>query len=120
MPLLDNETAIRQYYEQEKHKYPDMPYEQFKEICRSPSNFFKECIKSGRLPRIFVKYLGKFRVFPSRLKDEIRKYKRFFDKGIIDEETFKQDTAWAEYHLNKIKKEINERTTAKAEEQATN
>lgn len=116
MPLLENEKAVEQYYEQEKHKYPDMPYEQFKEICRFPAQFFKECIRGNRLPRILVKHLGKFRVFPSKLKNEIAKYKKFFEKGIIDEATMNQDTIWATYHLDNIKREMNERTTSETEE----
>jgi hypothetical protein len=108
MPLLDNENAIREYYEQEKEKYPDLTYEQFKEICRSPSQFFKQCIRGNGLPRILVKHLGKFRVFPSRLKKELTKYTKFFEKGIIDEDTYNQNTIWANYHLKNIENEITE------------
>lgn len=108
MPLLDNDKAVKEYFELVKHKYPDMPYEQFREICRSPAQFFKECIKSGRLPRILIKHLGKLRVFQGKLKAELASYNRFLQKGIYDEATYNNNKAWAEYHLKNLQDENTE------------
>lgn len=106
MPLLTQDKAIKEYYEEVKHKYPDVDFERFEAICKAPMNFIKQCIRSGKLPKILVKHLGKFRVFPSKIKDQLKSEERFFQKGITDEAYYNEKK---EFYTNYLKALEDER-----------
>ena len=105
MPLLTQEKAIKEYYEEVKHKYPDIDFERFEAICKAPMQFIKFCIKAGHLPKILVKHLGKFRVFPSKIKDQLKSEQRFFEKGITDEAYYQQKKTFYEQYLKDLENE---------------
>ena len=104
MPILEQEKAIKQYYEEVKDKYPDIDFNRFREACRFPFEYIKKVIMGGMLPIIMVKHLGKFRTFPGKVKDRIRANKVYYEKGIIDEETFTKEDTRLTNHL----KDLNE------------
>ena len=105
MPTLQHSKAIEEYYQQVKDKYPDISFERFNAICRSPFNFIKELIRSARLPIIMVKHLGKFVPAVSRVKQRLEAEKVFFEKNIIDEETYKYRSTFLQNYLNDYKNE---------------
>lgn len=67
MPMLEHDNAIEEYYNEVKDKYPDIPFEKFKLICRTPWLYIKRCIQSTEMPIIHIKFFGKFRVFSHRV-----------------------------------------------------
>ena len=71
MALLETNDTIKEYYNEVKHLYPDMPYEQFVDICKQPFKFFKSKIEQDDMPNIDIKYFGKFRVFASTIKGKL-------------------------------------------------
>lgn len=105
MPLLTQEKAIKEYFEEVKHKYPDVDFDRFEAICKAPMQFVKFIIKSGKLPKILVKHLGKFRVFPSRIKDQLKSEQRFFEKGITDEAYYNERKQFYEAYLKELENE---------------
>lgn len=105
MPVMDNDRAIKEYWEEVKHEYPDISFEDFRKICRSPFDFIKKCISGGEFPRILVKYLGKFKVFEGRIRNLMTKNQQLYEKGFrseVDYERIKIDLA---NHLNRIQNE---------------
>jgi hypothetical protein len=72
MPSLDNDTLIKQYFEQVKDKYPDIDFARFEKICKSPFYYIKSIMEREDMPTILVKYLGKFRVFSGSIKTLLR------------------------------------------------
>jgi len=68
MPILTQDQAIEQYYESVKDQYPDIDFQTFSTMCRTPSEFIKHCIRQDNIPIIHVKYLGKIRTYRTRLK----------------------------------------------------
>ena len=107
MKTVTHEEAIKGYYEQVKHKYPDISYEDFRVICRTPFDFIKQMIKSCTLPVIMVKYLGKFVPAPSRVKSQLKFEERTFNLGIITEEEYQFRKNYLENYLRDIKDECN-------------
>lgn len=102
MPLLSQEDTIKGYWEEVKDKYPNISFDNFVEICKAPFNYVKKCIQVGDLPFILVKYLGKFRVYQGEIKRAITKNKVFFEKGIIDEWTFKKNDEFYTRYLKDV------------------
>lgn len=88
MPLLTQEKAIKEYFEQVKEKYPGIDFERFAEICKTPGNFIKECIRGEGFPRILVKHIGKFRVFKGKIKKQLENEEAFYKRGITTEEYY--------------------------------
>ncbi len=82
---IDSNILIKQYYEEVSHKYPELSFEEFKEICKRPFEFTKEQMQSGELPVIRLKYFGTFLVYPKRasfLLKRIMERKRYNKIGI--------------------------------------
>jgi hypothetical protein len=103
MPVLSHEQIIKGYWEKSKHQYPDLTYEVFEQMCKSPFQFFREEIKSGRLHTISIKGLGKFQVFKSTIKKMIVETQMFFDRGWIDEIVYEDKMGYLTNHLNNMK-----------------
>lgn len=117
MPQLEHDDAIKQYYEEVKHLYPDVSFIAFDKICRTPFKFVKGCIKSLAMPFIRLKYIGEFRIFPSAIKQALTNNKTYFTKGIISEEEYTRNKIYYlkyleelqvryDNHKNKVKPEL--------------
>jgi len=88
MPVIDNERLIKEYFEEVKEKYPDLDFKRFREICKFPFEYIKQCIRGNKFPKILVKYIGKFRTYPSKIKLQLIKEEIFFEKKITTEEEY--------------------------------
>lgn len=82
MPQITHEKIIREYYETVKDKY-NIDFKIFEEICKAPFAFIKHLMKQKELYIISIKYMGKFRVFQSKLKKEISNLDIKLEKGYI-------------------------------------
>lgn len=87
MPVIDNDKAIRGYWEEVKEKYPQLSFEKFEEICKAPFEYIKQSVRMDSLPIILIKYLGKLRPYRSTLLRMISAFKiksktepRYIDK----------------------------------------
>lgn len=110
MPLLEHDKAIRQYWLEVKDKYPDMTYEQFKEICKSPFTAIKMWIRSGIFYKIMIKFLGKFRVSKFKAKEAMASNQRKFDKEEISEEQYLRDKLYLENYMKDLDMSFEDKT----------
>lgn len=91
--ILKTPELIREFYEKEKHKYPGVTLEEFKEIIHTPWLYTKKQMESGELPTIRLKYFGTFQVYPGRAKNMLNNLKvRFKNLKIEPERYFKLKT----------------------------
>lgn len=104
MALLETNDTIKEYYNEVKHLYPDIPYEQFVDICKQPFKFFKSKIEQDDMPNIDIKYFGKFRVFPATIKGELKDLDTKKQFGRISDENYER----YKENLNNILKKIEE------------
>ena len=88
MPNISQEELVKQYWEEVKHKYPNLDYTRFRNICRSPFYFIRRCMAMPSMPTILVKYLGKFRVFPSTFKKLLEVNEKNYQRGYINEKMY--------------------------------
>lgn len=88
--LLNNQDLMSEFYEEIEEDYPDITYEQLKEICFGSWRYVKKEMESGKLPTIRMKYFGVFRVHPSRAKYMLYCNEINLRRGHITEEQYKQ------------------------------
>jgi hypothetical protein len=105
MPVMDNERAIKEYWNEVKHKYPDMTFDDFRKICKSPFEYFKRCIANGEFPRILVKYMGKFKIFKGKVKNLMTDNQLKFERGYRDEIDYEKFKIQLAEHLKNIEED---------------
>ena len=79
---------IEEFYEENKHTYPDLSIDEFKIICNSPFSFAKQVINRGILKNIRFQYFGVFEVMPSRVKYSLKTLEENFKANKITEERY--------------------------------
>ena len=79
---------IEEFYEENKHIYPDLSISEFRLICNSPFKFTKEVINRGTLRNIRFQYFGVFEVMPSRVKYSLKTLEENFKTNKISEERY--------------------------------
>lgn len=87
---LDNQSLLNEFFEKERHKFPQVSYDQFRDIVVGPWRHLKEVFESGTLEEVRIKYFGKFLVHKGKAKAELERVtKRFKDKTMPDKQYFK-------------------------------
>lgn len=110
MPLLEHDKAIKDYWNEVKDKYPDIPFSQFEEICKAPWNFVKFTMREGLLATLSFKYFGKFKVFPAKVKTSIKNIERDYNKNFITLEDYNTKMPLRLEQLSKIQKDVNKKS----------
>lgn len=104
---IDTQDLMKEFYELNKDKYPDMTFEQMRDICYTQFRYVKEEMASGELNNIRLKYLGIFVVFEGTAKGILKKYKARFDDLTLDAKTyFAKKTMIDKYLLKKENEKI--------------
>ena len=81
--ILENQDLLNEFFEKNKDKYPDISYEQFKDIVFGPWRFLKQEMENGNLETVRLKYFGTFVVYPRKASSELEKLKKRFEEGTI-------------------------------------
>ena len=79
---------IEEFYEENKHIYPDLSISEFRLICNSPFKFTKEVINRGTLRNIRFQYFGVFEVMPSRVKYSLKTLEENYKSKKITEDRY--------------------------------
>ena len=79
---------IEEFYEENKHTYPDLSVNEFRIICNSPFSFAKQVINRGILKNIRFQYFGVFEVMPSRVKYSLKTLEENFKANKITKERY--------------------------------
>ena len=79
---------IEEFYEENKHTYPDLSINEFRIICNSPFSFAKQVINRGILKNIRFQYFGVFEVMPSRVKYSLKTLEENFKANKITKERY--------------------------------
>lgn len=81
MPLISQDKMIKMYYEEVKEQYPDLTFEEFKKVCKSPFLAIIEWMKDPWLPWIKIKFLGQIKPFEGTVLDRIKVIKNRLESG---------------------------------------
>ena len=79
---------IEEFYEENKHTYPDLSISEFRLICNSPFSFVKQVINRGVLKNIRFQYFGVFEVMSSRVKYSLKTLEENYKSKKITEERY--------------------------------
>ena len=79
---------IEEFYEENKHTYPDLSISEFRLICNSPFSFVKQVINRGILKNIRFQYFGVFEVMSSRVKYSLKTLEENFKNNKISEDRY--------------------------------
>lgn len=87
---ITNQDLINEFFEKYKNDYPNVSYDQFRDICFGPWRHLRRIMESGSLEEVRIKYFGTFLVYPKKAKAELEKIKKkFLDKTIYNKEYFR-------------------------------
>lgn len=73
--IRSTDDNIKDYYNKVKKEYPDLTYNDFLKVCKSPFTFFRKAIESGNFQTILIKFFGKFiphRNYKEKRNEEVR------------------------------------------------
>lgn len=87
--IFTTEDLLDEFYNKVKEDFPDLTKEQIVKICRNPFYYIRKQMSSGEFPLIHIKYLGKFLVYPGKVKALLRTYDRQLYRKAITPEEFK-------------------------------
>ena len=83
-----NQELVKEFYEREKHKYPDMSFEQFKLCCTTPFLNVRKEMESGSLKTVRLKFFGTFLVHIKRAKELLKNMEKRREAKTITEEYY--------------------------------
>lgn len=79
---------MSEFFKEIKEEYPDLSFDQLKDILFGPWRFLREQIESGFFPEVRFEYFGVFKVYPGRVKYLLENLKERKDKGLITQEFY--------------------------------
>ena len=104
---LDNQQLLEKFYQEVSSKYPDVDFEQIKEVCFGPWRFLKDEMESGNLTTVRLKYFGTFQVYEGRARNMLYNLKVKFENNKIDEVYYMKYKTMIENYLKRLDEKNN-------------
>lgn len=98
---LESQELVEEFYEKNKDKFPDLSFEQVKEICYAPFIQTRRAIESGEFPTIRLKFFGTFVAYPKRVKAILVQYEKMFKEHKITPQNYFKKKEQLEKYLDK-------------------
>lgn len=89
---VDNIELMEEFHEELKETYPDIHFDQLKDVLFGPWRYLREQMETGFFPDVRFEYFGVFKVYPGRAKHLLNNLEERLDKGLITPEFY------AKYH----------------------
>lgn len=89
MPVLDEDTIIKLYYEKVKEQFPELSHLSFAEIrivCKAVFRHVRYNMDDPKLPTIMLRYFGKFTVYAPKFKTMMNENDKNLKFGRITKE----------------------------------
>lgn len=102
---IETNDIIKEYSNSIKEEYPELPFEVIRDICIGPWVYLKECMESGSLDNIRLKYFGVFYVCPARAKRLLEEAKERFSKQYITPKQYFKIKSNIEKYLKNLENE---------------
>lgn len=95
------EKRIRLVEEYFNKVQPDMPYKDFEAICKTPFFHMKKYTLTGKLYEFRYKYLGKFLPNPTLLVWLLKKSKKLYESGKMNQATYNLNVITTTEYISK-------------------
>lgn len=87
---LDNQDLMSEFYQEIKKDYPDIDYNQLKDICFGPWMFLKQEMESGDLRDVRFEFFGVFTVHEKRVQGMLNVNNKLLETGKLSQNKFNQ------------------------------
>ena len=105
---IELNELIASYFESVKDKYPELSYENIRDIIIHPWNYIRDSMEDGMFHKIRIKYFGVLYVPPGRAKRLLEEAKYRFDKKYITPKQYFKIKSNIEKYLKDFENESNE------------
>ena len=105
---IEMNELIAEYFETIKKDYPELSYDNIKEIVIAPWFYLRHHMESGELTKIRIKYFGVFYVNIGRAKRMLEEAKYRFSKQYITPKQFFKIKSNIETYLKNYSKDVEE------------
>lgn len=86
--LLTTDRLIEEFYELNKEKYSNLSKDRIEKICKMPFYFIRSRMEDNSFPLIHIKYLGKFLVYPGKVKAYVKGFNKKLSNNNISVEDY--------------------------------
>lgn len=97
---LENNILFNEFFEKMKDHFPEVSYNQMRDVVYGPWRFIKEVMESGSLATIRIKYFGTFTVYPRKAESELKKIEAMRKKGDVSEKEYLKLTTMIKKYLD--------------------
>ena len=85
---LENQDLLNEFFEKERASFPQVNYDQVKDIVSGPWNHLKKTMIDGELEEMRIKYFGNFIVYPKKAESSLAKLEVKYKEGVIVEKDY--------------------------------
>jgi hypothetical protein len=96
---IKSDRLIREFYQSISEEFPHLSLEDISNICTAPFIYLRHIVEKGIMTVVHFKYLGKFLIYPGRVKGLIKSLHIQRERGMIDEEKYNKKLKQLEEYL---------------------
>lgn len=96
---LENKDLIKEFYETQKEKYPDLTFEQCRLIVSNQYKYLKHRMQSNSISTVRLQYLGTFLVYPRRAEAMLKNMTKLFENHKVDRNEYFETKRMIEKHV---------------------
>lgn len=85
---LENQDLLNEFFEKERESFPQVSYDQYKDIVTGPWRHVHRTMTEGNLEEIRLKYFATFLVYPRKLEAETQNLEKRYKEGKITEKDY--------------------------------
>lgn len=101
------DRLIREFHSSISEEYPNLSVEDVSNICKAPFMYLRDIVERGVMAVVHFKFLGKFLIYPGRVKGLIKSLNIQKEWGVIDEEKYNKRMKQLEDYLTLHHEEIS-------------
>lgn len=85
---IDNLELLNEFFEKERHTFPQVTYDQVRDIIAGPWRHLHKIMSEGELEEVRIKYFGNFTIYPKKVEAESIKLEKRFKAGTVSEKDY--------------------------------
>lgn len=100
---LENQDLLNEFFEKERASFPQVNYDQVKDIVSGPWNHLKKTMIDGELEEMRIKYFGNFLVYPKKAESALARLEVRFKEGVVNEKEYSRLKTMIKKYLDESK-----------------
>lgn len=100
---LENLDLLNEFFEKERASFPQVNYDQVKDIVAGPWKHLQKTMVEGNLEEMRIKYFGNFIVYPKKVESTLARLEVRFKEGVVTEKEYTRIKVMINKYLNESK-----------------